>query len=259
MKHFITFLLLTITLSAYAQKTDSKIDIVAHRGFWKTEATSFSENSIASLREACTNGFRGCELDIHITSDGVIIVNHDPGINGKKIVSHSYSDFDKDLLPNGEKRPIFDEYLAVASQYPSTLLVVEFKDSENGIVEKTIELLKKHRMYSNDRVMFISFSLDACKTVASLCPGFTNQYLNGDLSPEEVLDKGINGIDYHFNVFKHHPEWVSQAHELGMSVNVWTVNSKNVMKEMIKLGVDAITTNEPLLLRSILKEKENRL
>jgi len=260
MKKILLAVALIVSLCGYAQNgIDHKIGIVAHRGFWNTEETSFSENSVASLRQACINHFYGCELDIHITADGLIIVNHDDRINGKKISAHNYIDFSNDYLPNWEQRPLLDDYLSSANSFTETMLVIEFKDSRNQIVEKTIELLKKHRMYHPTRVMFISFSLDACKKVAELCPDYTNQYLNGDLSPREVLDLGINGIDYHYKHFQKHPEWVKQAHDLGMSVNVWTVNEEDTIKEMIDLGVDAITTNEPLLVRSLLGKSENKL
>ena len=43
-----------------------------------------------------------------------------------------------------------------------------------------------------------------------------------------------------------------------MSVNAWTVNKEEDIREMIDLGVDCITTNEPELTRSILGERELR-
>lgn len=55
--------------------------------------------------------------------------------------------------------------------------------------------------------------------------------------------------------------WVSRAaraHELGMSVNVWTVNSAENIQKMIDLGVDCITTNDPLLARELLGDREMR-
>ena len=70
---------------------------------------------------------------------------------------------------------------------------------------------------------------------------------------------GINGIDYHFSKFYAHPEWVEQAHKLGMSVNVWTVDDPADIQAMIDLGVDCITTNEPLKVRELLGERELRL
>ena len=55
-----------------------------------------------------------------------------------------------------------------------------------------------------------------------------------------------------------HPEWVKDAHDLGMSVNVWTVNKEEDIRAMIDCGVDCITTNEPELVRQILGERELR-
>ena len=92
--------------------------------------------------------------------------------------------------------------------------------------------------------------------MAKLAPAFTNQYLNGDLAPADLAKAGINGIDYHYNVLYEHPEWVEEAHDLGMSVNVWTVNKAKDMRNCIDMDVDVITTNEPLMLREILGDKE---
>ena len=48
---------------------------------------------------------------------------------------------------------------------------------------------------------------------------------------------GTNEDLYHF---------FDEAHKLGMTTNVWTVNSRKDIKEFAKDGVDYITTNKPL-------------
>ena len=242
-----------------------KIAIVAHRGFWKSEQGGMSENSIASLKAAQDAGLWGSECDIHITADDVVMVNHDPAINGKKIAEHKFADFADDLLPNGERRPTLDEYLDQAAACKKTRLVIELKkqpseDREDMLVAKTIAALKVHKLYDPERVLFISFSRYMCDVVARLCPEFINQYLSadfvGDETPARYADRGINGVDYHYKMFQLHPAWVANAHERGMSVNAWTVNKENDIRKMIECGVDAITTNEPLLVRELLKDKE---
>lgn len=246
-------------------KTDQKgrTAIVAHRGFWNCEAAGFSENSIASLKAAQDNGFWGSELDIHLTADGVVMVNHDSSINGKKISEHNYADFATDLLPNGEKRPTFDEYLDQAQKSRKTMLIIELKAQpsegrEDILVEKTIAALKAHKLYSPGRVAFISFSRYMCEKIATAAPKFINQYLNGNLSPDELAKMGINGWDYHQKVVESNSGWISTAHGLGMSTNVWTVDDQDKARNFIGLGVDAITTNEPLMVRSLLGGKEFR-
>lgn len=248
-------------------RQNGKTAIVAHRGFWKCEAAGNSENSIASLKAAQDAGLWGSECDIHLTKDGVIIVNHNPDIKGKVIADNTYEELSKYLLPNGERRPTLDEYLDQAAKSKKTLLIIELKkqpsqEIEKQLVEKTMEILKAHRMYSPKRVLFISFSQYISEKIAREHPEFINQFLTSskkaDKAPENFAKLGINGIDYQTSVFLKHGEWVEQSHKLGMSVNVWTVNEKEEIDAMIDLGVDAITTNEPILVRERLGRKEFR-
>ena len=76
--------------------------------------------------------------------------------------------------------------------------------------------------------------------------------MNGDLSPKDVKARNWNGIDYNYKVFQKNPTWVKEAKDLGLLVNVWTVNDPKVMQEMIDLKVDYITTDKPLILKEIL-------
>ena len=243
-------------------KQSGKTAIVAHRGFWNCKEGGFSENSIASLKAAQDFGLWGSEFDIHLTKDLQVMVNHDNSINGKKIEDHNFSDFDNDLLPNGEKRPTLDEYLVQGAKCKTTMLVIELKscdtkEHEDILVDKTLAALKAHNIFSPDRVLFISFSKHMCDRIAADAPKFINQYLNGDIAPAQLAADGINGWDYHFNtVLDKHPEWVKEAHDLGMSTNIWTVNDEERTKGAIALGVDAITTNFPLMVRGILGDKE---
>lgn len=242
-------------------KQDGKIAIAAHRGFWRCQEADSSQNSIASLKQAQINGFWGSECDIHLTADGEIIVNHDHDIDGLTIATHSFAELSEHRLKNGEKRPSFDEYLTQAAKYPKTVLVVEMKkqpapEIEEQLVQKALKAIKAHKMYDPTRVMFISFSHYVSSRIAKLCPEFTNQYLEGDIAPAQLAAEGINGIDYKYKVLFAHPEWVKEAHDNGMSVNVWTVNKKKDMKAFIEMGVDAITTNEPLKLRALLGDRE---
>lgn len=238
-----------------------KIAIAAHRGFWNCEAAGYAQNSIAALKAAQDAGFWGSELDIHLTSDDVVVVNHDNSIDGIDIHKHTYADLKDVRLKNGEKVPTFDEYLTQGEKSKKTILVVEFKIQDNEqredlLVEKSVELLKAHKLFSPDRVLFISFSYHICEVIAAKYPKFINQYLNGDKSPETLYKAGINGIDYNSKILAIHPDWVKDCAALGMSSNIWTVNKVDGMKKAIGYGVNTITTNEPLQLRELLGGNE---
>ena len=50
-----------------------------------------------------------------------------------------------------------------------------------------------------------------------------------------------------------HPEWVKESHDLGLEVNVWTVDTFEDLDYFTGLGVDFVTTNEPALFLQHLK------
>jgi Glycerophosphoryl diester phosphodiesterase len=240
-----------------------KTAIVAHRGFWNCEEAAFSENSIASLRMAQEKHFWGAEFDLQLSADDTVMVNHNARIRGMKIADHPYSDFIECYLPNGERRPTLNEYLDQGAKCKTTMLVIEFKpqdteEREDRLIDLTLESVKAHNLYDPARVMFISFSLHACQRIAELAPEFGNQYLNGDLYPEDLVAMGIKGWSYHHRIVEEHRDWVSRSHELGLTTNVWTVNKPDPARGFIEMGVQAITTNEPLMVRQLLGRREKR-
>jgi len=65
---------------------------------------------------------------------------------------------------------------------------------------------------------------------------------------------GINGVDYNHMVFTLYKKWYRLARKNDMSVNAWTVNKDGDMRRMLKLGVDQLTTDNPLEARAIMKD-----
>ena len=241
-----------------------KTGIVAHRGFWNCEAAGYMENTIASLKAAQDAGLWGSEFDIHITSDDVVLVNHNDNIQGVKIADNPLSVFKAMTHKNGEHPSTLDEYLTQGEKCATTVLVIELKpqkkqEREDLLWKKTVEALKAHKLYDPSRVAFISFSHHICQLIAAEAPQFINQYLEGDIAPEVLAGEGINGIDYEQKVLINNPDYVQEAHDKGMTVNAWTVNNDHNMRSLIYLGIDALTTNEPLLARKVLGDKEFKL
>ena len=97
-------------------------------------------------------------------------------------------------------------------------------------------------MNMQHQVEYIAFSYDICKKLVQLDPNAMVQYLNGDKAPAKVLADGIRGIDYTSS--KLTDAWIKEANDLGMTVNVWTVNSQSAMVDFMNKGVDLITTDE---------------
>ena len=248
--------LLSISAEAYAQK---QTGIVAHRGFWNCEEAGYAKNSVAALRCAQEAGFWGSEFDVNMTSDGELIVYHDSDVEGRKIEEYPYSEFKDFKIANGETIPTIDQYLEQGKKYPETMLVYELKphscgEVEDRFVEITYKKLEEHGLMDPERVMFISFSLHMCEKIAKEHPEFTVQFLGSSKNPEELAKMGINGVDYNHMVFTLYKKWYRLARKNDMSVNAWTVNKDGDMRRMLKLGVDQLTTDNPLEARAIMKD-----
>ena len=78
-----------------------------------------------------------------------------------------------------------------------------------------------------------------------------NLALHGDLSPDELLKNGIDGMAYNMNVLSAHPEWIEQARAKNMSVTCWLPSRIEDMATFIGLGVDAMTVNDVALAKKM--------
>lgn len=229
----------------------AQTQVIAHRGYWKTDGSA--QNSIAALLKADSIGCYGSEFDVWLTADDKLVVNHDPVFKLKSMERSTAANLTSLKLDNGENLPTLEQYLK-AAQKIRTRLILELKvlsspERETKAIEKIVALVKKLKL--NDRMEYITFSLHATKEFIRLAPAGTPVfYLDGKLSPKELKEIGCAGPDYHLSVFRKHPEWIKECHDLGMKVNVWTVNKEKDMKWLIEKNVDFITTNEPELLIS---------
>ncbi|MEJ1239735.1 glycerophosphodiester phosphodiesterase family protein [Chryseolinea sp. T2] len=231
--------------------------VVAHRGAWKN--TGAPENSIASLKHAIKLGCEGSEFDVHMSSDSVPLVNHDNSIQGVSIAKSTASELLKISLPNGEPMPTLEGYLKTGMEQLKTKLILEIKSSEMG-KESSIALTRKivamvESLHAQAWVDYIAFDFDVCREVLRLAPYAKVAYLNGDKSPEELVADHFFGLDYHFKIIQKNPDWIRDAHERKLTVNVWTVNDADLMKDLLKQNVEFITTNEPEALLDLIRSK----
>ena len=245
-------LISVLALVACLVGIQAQTQVIAHRGFWKTEGSA--QNSIAALEKANEAQVYGSEFDVQVTLDGKLIVNHDAKFQGFVIAETPYSDLKKIRLKNGEKLPTLKKYLK-AGKKQDIQLILEIKSHKSKEVEDKmaadiVKMVKK--MGLEKQVEYIAFSLNICEQLAMLTPESEIAYLNGDIAPAELKKKGINGIDYNQKVLNNHPEWIEEAHRLGMKVNVWTVNKEDMMKKFIDMKVDYITTDQPLEVKNLL-------
>src|SRR5690606_28449874 len=232
-------------------------EMIAHRGSWKN--TKVPQNSIAALNKSIEQKAWGSEFDVHLTKDDVLVVNHDQDFYGIDIATSTYEDLLAKKHPNGEKIPTAEEYLKEGLKQKGTKLIFELKTSKLGkehtlkSAELSVELVK--RLKVKKQVEYIAFDYDACLKIKELDKKAKVHYLNGDKSPAQLKEAGLDGFDYNLSVLKKNQTWIGEAKKLKLKSNVWTVNSKEDMQYFIDQKIDYITTDEPELLNTILREK----
>ena len=256
----IAIVLIGLLTACGGAKQPSQPEIIAHRGFWNTAGSA--KNSISALSNAIESGCFGSEFDVWVTADGVPVVFHDARTGtGIEIQSATCDSLMRgaELLANGERIPTLEEYLAAWNHAP-TKLILELKSHRDAAADDRAAgiVLEKLRGFgvAPAEIEYIAFSRHAVRAFVDRDCGSPVAYLNGDLSPAEAREQlGASGIDYQMNVLREHPEWIAQAHDLGMTVNVWTVVSPEDMRWFIDSGVDYITTDAPDILAGEIQNK----
>lgn len=235
--------------------------IYAHRG----NSSGYPENTMISFRSAVELGADGIETDIHLTKDGVLVITHDEEISrvsdGTGMVKNLTYDellkFDfglwKDEKFKGEKIPKLTDLLDLL-EGTDMMLNIEIKMGfvlYPGIEEKVLETIRTRNFL--DRVIFSSFNHYSLAKLKSLEPTavVAPLYEEGIFEPYNYARTfGADYIHPHYKSVEQ--SIIEECHKKGISVNLWTVNHKDVAVHLESIGVDGIITDDPeMIINSI--------
>lgn len=224
----------------------AQVKVIAHRGYWNSLGAA--QNSIVAMQNAKKADVWGSEFDVHITTDGIVVVNHDDDIHGIIIEEAKYADIKNLKLANGEPIATLKSYLEAGKKLAPMQLILEIKahqtpEREDRCVKACLDLVKAAGM--EKQVDYISFSMHACEELVKLNPQARVYYLGSDVAPEVIKQKGFAGIDYYGGALLKNPNWIKESHDMGMKVNVWTIDQMKEIQKYVDSGVDFITTNKP--------------
>lgn len=216
--------------------------IYAHRGLHVADR----ENTLEAFRAALELGVDGVELDVRRTLDGELVVHHDPAIGRAAIARASRADL-----------PAYVATLHEALDACGGLKVnVELKNSRrpaNAIYDESSQLARHvvevvRNANCIDSVLFSCFDFDTCVQLRSLDDALQVGWLwNVVRNPTRALrqahEAGLNAV--HPNYRRVDATLLEQARDVGLALNVWTVNAPADIEVVAALGVDAIITDDP--------------
>lgn len=128
-----------------------------------------------------------------------------------------------------------------------------FHPPADEFVALVIEVVEAFGM--TPRVTLQSFSADAMEAIHAQHPAITTAWL---VEEEGTLSSWLAPLSFQPSIFspEHvylNADFVKQAHDLGMEVKAWTVNDPARLEELLRMGVDGIITDDPLMGKSTIE------
>lgn len=216
---------------------------IGHRGASAYEP----ENTLTSFRRAIELGVDAIELDVRKTKDNELVVIHNADVNkttngNGPVNSFTLEEIKKFVTKKGEHIPTLEDVLDSVGK--RVKILVELK--EEGTEEKVIELIQRKKLIDN--VIIISFDEEVLRKVRELNDNVTLGliYVRHKNPIQSAL---LLKAEYLLPLYRFtHSVNVTKAHEAGLKVIVWTINTKEEAIEYKKKGVDGIATDRPDIL-----------
>lgn len=237
--------------------------IIAHRG-----ASAYAtENTMSAFKKAVDLGVSGIETDIRLTKDSIPVLHHDPTI--KRLTGKKYAVADLTLAEletyffkkkgflfrKGGSIVTLDKFLSFIQDFPSITLHLEIKkepELTNTIEEKLIDCIQKAAI--NNKIVYSSFNYTCLHRIWELNPHSQIALLFTKQQPQlfdyiSHLSMPIKSIHPKHTLIT--LEMIEQAHQRGIAVNPFTVNTKRRARTCKQMGVDGLITDHPLITKRL--------
>jgi len=111
------------------------------------------------------------------------------------------------------------------------------------------------------RLIIQSFDIRPLKVLQRTHPDIPLGFLTGDKGKtiaDNIEEMGFTPQYYNPNFALVNRDLLEEAHERGLKVFPWTVQKKDKMKELQKMGVDGIITDYPDRLEEVMENEYDR-
>ncbi|MBW9141596.1 MAG: glycerophosphodiester phosphodiesterase [Candidatus Aramenus sp.] len=232
--------------------------IIGHRG----APLEAKENTIQSFLTAKNLGVDAVELDVHVSNDKKLIVFHDDAVlineKGQKMVQVSDLTLEELRKVTGIQVPTLEEVLETVGDFNYFVEIKKSSAFYPSIEQRVVDAIREKGLVDN--VNIISFDFDSVKkakeidekiSTGIIFVGRINWFL-------EIAKK----VKANWLAFSHRlvtKEEVKIAHQSGLKLNAWTVNDLASAEKLERIGIDALTTDNPRKMIEILKSRKKNI
>ena len=246
------------------------MEIIAHRG----ASYDAPENTLAAIHLAWDQKADAVEIDVQFSKDGKIVILHDDNTGKtaglkKKVCAQTLEELGaldvgawKGRKWANERIPTLDQVLAVIPN--GKRLFVEIKCGPECVGEFQAALRRSEKKAS--QIVIIGYDLAAMRLFKSKLPElevcwivvFKQKWKTGRWTPkveefiQQANEAGLDGLDFGVKG-PLTAKVIQQVKAAGLKAYVWTVDSATKGRELMRAGIDGITTNRPEWLRAQLR------
>ena len=254
-------LLSLIATTAFAQTNE--ITILAHRG----GCGEGMENVLPTFEKSLAAGIKAFEIDVRLTKDGKIVLQHDDTLKRTSGVDKHVEDLtEKELreitLNDGSKLCFLDEFLTLMSKHPGLFIEFEMKTKKYAdelipiYANKVAKMVLKAKPAESTYV-FTSFDPRPLRYIKEHYPASETAYISSKGLTSEVMAvaKAIGATRIAAHLYRTSRDDMKKAHKMGFKVNLWPGKNDNSIILATALGADIHCTDYPVHLTKLTQEK----
>jgi len=222
------------------------LSIVAHRGW----SSRFPDNTLAGFI-AASSVADAVELDVRRSSDGKLVLSHDPTMKGHVVANTPWSVLRELDIGDGHHPALLDEVLAAL---PDTMVQLEIKNypHQSGYEpDHRLALEAAERSRKGD--VITSFNPSTLNAVRLVFPDVQTGFA---FEPIVTLDEAVKQcLDDGHTALVPRETIIDRPLETPETIAVfpWTVDDPDRARELADFGVSGIITNDPGLIRKHLE------
>lgn len=249
--------------------------VMAHQGGERL----YPSNTLLAMQESVALGVDVLEMDIHASSDGVLVVIHDDTVDrttdgtgavkemtfaelSQLDAGYYWTDDEGATYPYRGQGITIPAFAEILTTFPDMRLNVEIKPPDPAVAQAACDLLRQHG--ASERALIGTVHDEVVAAFRAACPESPTSMVESEIRPFWILSTLFLGQLYQSptgaaalqvpersslpvigEVQVITPRFVRVIHKHNLEIHAWTINETADMERLLATGIDGIITDRP--------------